>query len=204
MKGSTQGLHHQLLESTHIHVLWVGDTIQLSHLLSCPSPPALNLSQHQGLFTWVSSLHQVAKYWSFSFSISPSSEHSGLISFRMDWLHLLAVQGIFKSLFQHHCSKASILRGSAFFIVQLSHPYMTTGKTIALTTRTFVDIVMSLLFNILSRLVSTFPPRCKRILISWLQSPSAVILGPRKMKSTTVSTVSPSIGHEVMGWGPWS
>ena len=119
----------------------------------------------------------------------------------MDWFYLLAVQEMLKSLLQRHSSKASIFRGSAFFIVELPHPYMTIGKTIALTTWTFVDIVMSLLFNILSRLVSTFPPRCKRILISWLQSPSAVILGPRKMKSTTVSTVSPSIGHEVMGWG---
>ena len=142
---------------------------------------------------------RLPKYWSFSFSIGPSSEHSGLISFRMDWLDLLAVQGKSKSLLQHQISKASILRDSAFFIVQLSHPYMTTGKTIALTTRTFVDIVMSLLFNMLSRLVLTFLPMCKCLLISWLQSPSAVILEPRKMKSTTVSTVSPSIGHDVIG-----
>ena len=156
MNGSTQGLlvHHQLPESTHIHVPWVGDAIQLSHPLSSPSPPALNLSQHQGLFTWVSSLHQVAKYWSFSFSISPSSEHSGLISFRMDWLHFFAVQGTLKSLLQHHRSKASVLRGSAFFIVQLSHPYMTTGKTIALTVWTFVCKVMSLL----SKFVMAFFP----------------------------------------------
>jgi len=139
------------------------------------------------------------KYWSFSFSIGPSSEHSGLISFRMDWLDLLAVQGKLKSLLQHQISKASILRDSAFFIVQLSHPHMITGKTIALTTRTFVDIVMSLLSNMLSRLVLTFLPMFKCLLISGLQSPSAVILEPRKMKSTTVSTVSPSIGHDVMG-----
>jgi len=139
------------------------------------------------------------KYWSFSFSIGPSSEHSGLISFRMDWLDLLAVQGKLKSLLQHQISKASILRDSAFFIVQLSHPHMITGKTIALTTRTFVDIVMSLLFNMLSRLVLTFLPMFKCLWISGLQSPSAVILEPRKMKSTTVSTVSPSIGHDVMG-----
>jgi len=139
------------------------------------------------------------KYWSFSFSIGPSSEHSGLISFRMDWLDLLAVQGKLKSLLQHQISKASILRDSAFFIVQLSHPHMITGKTIALTTRTFVDIVMSLLFNMLSRLVLTFLPMFKCLLISGLQSTSAVILEPRKMKSTTVSTVSPSIGHDVMG-----
>ena len=135
------------------------------------------------------------KYWSFSFSISPSSEYSKLISFRMDWLDLLAVQGTLKSLLQHHSSKVSILRHSAFFIVQLSHPYMTTGKTIALTTRTFVDYVISLLFNMLSRLVLTFLPRSKRLLISWLKSPSAVILEPPKIKSDTVSTVSPSICH---------
>ena len=126
------------------------------------------------------------KYWNFSFNISPPNEHPGLISFRMDWLDLLAVQGTLKSLLQHHSSKASILQCSAFFIVQFSHPYMTTGKTIALTRRTFVDKVMSLLFNMLSRLVLTFLPRSKRLLISWLQSPSAVILEPRKIKSYTV------------------
>ena len=120
------------------------------------------------------------KYWSFSFSFSPSNEHPGLISFRMDWLDLLAVQGILKSLLQHHSSKASILQHSAFFTVQLSHPYMTTGKTIALTRWTFVGKVMSLLFNMLPRLVITFLPRSKRLLISWLQSPSAVILEPQK------------------------
>ena len=122
------------------------------------------------------------KYWSFSFSISPSNEYSGLISFRMDWLDLLAVQGTLKSLLQHHSSKASILRHSAFFIVQFSHPYMTTGKTIALTRRTFVGKVTSLLFNMLSRLVIAFLPRSKSLLISWLQSPSAVILEPPKDK----------------------
>ena len=131
---------------------------------------------------------------SFSFNINPSNEYSGLISFRMDWLDLLAVQGTLKSLLQHHSSKASILWCSAFFIVQLSHPYMTTGETIALTKWTFVDKVMSLLFNmLLKRLVITFLPRSKRLLISWLQSPSVVILEPRKIKSDTVSTVSPSI-----------
>ena len=139
------------------------------------------------------------KYWSFSFNISPSNEHPGLISFRMDWLDLLAVQGTLKSLLQHYSSKASILRHSAFFIGQLSHPYMTTGKTIILTRWTFVDKIMSLLFNMLSRLVITFLPRSKHLLISWLQSPSAVILEPKKIKSATVSTVSPSICHEVMG-----
>ena len=132
------------------------------------------------------------KYWSFSFNISPSNEHSG-ISFKMDWLDLLAVQGNLKSLLQHHSSKASIRQCSALFIVQFSHPYMTTRKTIALTRRTFVGKVMSLLFNMLSRLVVTFLPRSKRLLISWLQSPSAVILEPRKIKSATVSTASPSI-----------
>ena len=139
------------------------------------------------------------KYWSFSFNISPSSEYSGLISFRMDWLDLLAVQGTLKSLLQHHSSEASIHQCSAFFLVQLSHPYMTTGKTVALTRWTFVGKVMSLLLNMLSRLVISFLPRSERLLISWLQSPSAVILEPPKIKSDTVATVSPSICHEVMG-----
>ena len=139
------------------------------------------------------------KYWSFNFNISPSNEYPGLISFRMDWLDLLAVQGTLKSLLQHHSSKTSILQHSAFFIVQLSHPYMTTGKTIALTRWTFFDKVMSLLFNMLSSLVITFLPRSKCHLISWLQSPSAVILELRKIKSATVSTIAPSICHEVMG-----
>ena len=185
MNHSTTGLpvHHQLPESTQTHVHWVGDAIQPSHPLSSSSPPALNLSQHQGLFKWVSSSHQMAKYWSFSFNISPTNEQPGLISFRMDWLDLLAVQGSLKSLLQHHSSKASILQHSAFFIVQLSHPYMTTGETITLTRRNFVNKVMSLLFNMLSRLIITFLPRSKYLLISWLQSPSAVILEPRKIKS---------------------
>ena len=153
MNLSTPGIsvHHQLPESTQTHVHWVGDAIQPSHPLLSPAPPAFNVSQHQGLFKWISSLHRVVKYWSFSVNISPSNEHPGLISFRMDWLDLLAVPGTLKSLLQHHSSKASILRRSAFFTVQLSHPYMTTGKTIALTRYTFVDKVMSLLFNMLSR-----------------------------------------------------
>ena len=138
------------------------------------------------------------KYWSFSFNISPSNDHSGLISFRMDWLDLLAVQGTRKSLLQHHSSKASILQCSAFFMVQLSHPYMSIGKTIALTRQTFVGKVMSLLFNMLSRFVIAFLLRSKCLLISWLQSPSAVILEPKKIKSVTVSIVSPSICHEMM------
>ena len=129
------------------------------------------------------------KYWSFNFNISPSNEYSGLISVRMDWLDLLAVQGTLKSLLQHHSSKASILRCSAFFIVQLSHPYMTTGKTTALTRRTFVGKVTFLLFHMLARFVIAFLSRSKRLLISWLQSPSAVILEPRKIKSATVSIV---------------
>ena len=189
-------------QSLHNHVHWVSDAIQPPHPLSSLSPPALNLSQHQDLFKWVSSSHQVAKILSFSFNISPSNEHSGLISFRMDWLDLLAVQGTLKSLLQHHSSKASILQCSAFFMVQLSHPHnphVTTGKTIALTRQTSVGKVMSLLFNMLSRLVLTFLPRSKHLLISWLQSPSAVILEPRKIKSATVSNLSPSISHEVMG-----
>ena len=139
------------------------------------------------------------KYWGFSFNISPSNEHSGLISFRMDWLDLLAVQGTLQRLLQHHSSKGSILLHSAFFTVQLSHPYMTTGKTIALTRQTFVGKVMSPVFNMLSRLVITFLPRSKHLLISWPHSPSAVILKPKKIVCHWVSTVSPSICHEVMG-----
>ena len=139
------------------------------------------------------------KYWSLSFSISPSNEYSGLISFRMDWFDLLAVQGTLKSLLQHHSSKASVLWCSAFIIFQLSYPCMTTGKTIALTSWIFTGKVMSLHFNMLSRLVITFLPRSKRLLISWLESSSALILEPQKIKSETVSTVSPSISHEVMG-----
>ena len=182
MNCSMPGLpvHHQLPEFTQTHIHWVNDAIQPSHPRSSPSPPAPNPSQHQSLFQWVNSSCEVPKYWSFSFSISPSKEHPGLISFRMNWLDLLAVQGILKSVLQHHSSKASILRHSAFFIVQLSHPYMTTGKTIALTRWTFFGKVMSLLFNMLSRLVITFLPRSKCLLISWLQSPSAVILEPKK------------------------
>ena len=172
-----------------------------NHLILChlllfltSIPPSIRV------FSSESALHiRWPKYWSFSFNISPSNEYPGLISFRMDWLDLLAVQRTLKSLFQHHSSKASILQQSAFFIVQLSHPYMTTGRTIALTRWSFVGKVMSLLFNMLSRLIITFLPRGKRLLISWLQSPSAVILEPRKIKSATVSAVSPSICHEVMG-----
>ena len=169
--------HHRLPELTQTHVHRIGDVIQPSHPLSSPSPPVFNPSQHQ-VFSSESVLHiRWSKYWSFSFSISPSNEYSGLIFFRMDWLDFLAVPWTLKSLLQHHSSKASILRCSAFFIVQLSHPYMTTGKTIALTRWIFVGKVMSLLFNMLSRLVITFLPRSKHLLISWLQSPSAMIFG---------------------------
>ena len=172
-----------------------------SHLiLSCPLLLLLPIPPTITLFSNESTLHiRWPKYWNFSCSFSPSNEHPGLVSIRMDWLDLLAVQGTLKSLLQHHSSKASILQHSALFTVQLSHPYMTTGKTIALTRWTFVDKVMSLLFNMLSRLVITFLQRSKHCLISWLQSPSAVILEPPKIKSDTVSTVSPSISHEVMG-----
>ena len=157
MNCSMPGLpvHHQFPEFTQTHVHRVSDAIQPSHPLLSPSSPAFNLSQHQGLFRCVSSSHQKPKYWSFSFNISPFNERPGLVSFRMDWLDLLAIQGTLKSLLQHHSSKASILQCSAFFIVQLSHPYMTTGKTIALTRQTFVGKVMSLLFNMLSRSVIT-------------------------------------------------
>ena len=167
MNCSTPGfsVHNQLPELTQTHVHRGGDTIQPSHPLSSPSL-AFNLSQHQGLFNESVLLMRWPKHWSFSFSISPSNEHSGLISFRMDWLDLLAVQGTLKSLLQHHSSKASILWHSAFFIVQLSHPYMTIGKTIALTRWTVVGKMMSLLFNMLSRLVIAFLARSKYLLIS--------------------------------------
>ena len=180
MNHSKPGLpvHHQLPEFTQTHVHWVRDAIQPSHPLSSPSPPAPNPSQHQSLFQWVNSSHEVAKVLEFQLQHHSLQRNWGLISFRMDWLDLLAVQGTLKSLLQHHNSKASILRSSAFFTVQLSHPYMTTGKTIALTRRTFVGKVMSPLLNILSRLVITFLPRSKHLLISWLQSPSAAILEP--------------------------
>jgi len=161
-------------------------------LLLLPSiPPNIRVFSNESAFHI-----RGPKYWSFSFNISPSNEHPGLISFRMDLLDLPAVPGTPKSLLQHHSSKTSILQHSAFFLVQLSHPYITTGKTIALTRQTFVGKVMSLLFNMLSRLVINFLPRSKCLLISWLQTPSAVILEPRKIKS---ATVSPSTCHEVMG-----
>ena len=172
-----------------------------SHLILChpllllpPIPPSIRV------FSYESTLcNRWPKYWSFSFNISPSNEHPRLISFRMDWLDVLAGQETLKSLLQHHSSEASILQYLAFYKVQLSHPYMTTGKTIALTTQTFVGKVMSLLFNMLPRFVIIFLPTSKHLLISWLQSPSTVILELKKMKSVSVFTFSPSICHEVMG-----
>ena len=203
MNCNMQGLpvHHQLpssLRLTSIETMMPSNHLILCHpLLLSPSIfPSIRVFSNE------SALHmRWPKYWSFSFSIIPSKEIPGRISFRMDWLDLLAVPGTLKSLLQHHGSKASILWRSAFFTVQLSHPYMTTGRTIALTRWTFVGKVISLLFNMLCRFHSfiIFLPRSKRLLISWLQSPSAVILEPRKIKSDTVSTVSPTISHEVVG-----
>ena len=194
MNRSTPGLLSITNSWSSLKLMSSESVMPSSHLILCrlflllpPIPPKIRVFSNE------STLHiKWLKYWSFTFSISPSNEHPGLISFRMDWLDLLAVQGTLKSLLQHHSSKASILWCSAFFTVELSHPYMTTGKTIALTRRTFVG-------NMLSRLVTTFLPRSKGLIISWLQSPSAVILEPKKIKSDTVSTVSPSISHEVMG-----
>ena len=185
-----------LLELMSLESVMPSNHLILCHLLLLP----LSIFPSIRVFSNESVLHiRWSKYWSFNFNNSPSNEYSELIYFRMDWLDLLAVQGTLKSIFYHHNSKASILQCSAFFIVQLSHLYITIGKTIALTRPTFVSKVMSLLFNMLSRLVITFLPRNKHLLILWLQSPSAVILEPPKIKSLTVSTVSPSICHEVMG-----
>ena len=192
-------VHHQIPKLAQTHAHQVGDAIHPSHPLSSPFLlpsffPSIRVFSNESVLCirW-------PKYWSFSFSISPSNEYSGLISFRIDWFDFLAVQGTLKSLLQHHNSKASVLRLSAFFMVQLSHPYMTTEKTVALTMYTFVGKVMALLFNMLSRFVIAFLPKSKHLLISWLQSPSAVILEPKRIKSGTVSIISPSICHEVMG-----
>ena len=189
-----------------LRIMSIESVMPSSHLILCrplllPSIyPSVRVFSNESVL-----LIRWPKYWSFSFSISPSNDYSGLISFRMDWLDLLAVWGTLKSLLQNHNSKASILQHSAFFMVQLSHPYKTTRKTIALPRQIFVSKVMSLLFNMLSRLVITFIPRSKRLLISWLQSPSAVILEPRKIKSTTVSTVSPSVCYSPSIYQmPWS
>ena len=180
MDCRTSGLpvHHQLSELTQICVHWISDAIQPSHPLSSPYPPTFNLSQHQGLFQWVSSSHQVAKYWSFCFSISPSNEYSDW--FPLGWTVCISLQskGLSRVFSNTIVQKHQFF--SAFFVVQLSHPYMTTRKTIGSTRWTFVGKLMSLLFNMLSRLVITFLPRSKHFLISWLQSPSAVILKPQK------------------------
>ena len=200
MNCSTPDLpvHHQLLEFTQIHVIEL--VMPSSHLILCcplllllPIPPSIRVFSNESALRM-----RWPKYWSFSFNIIPSKEHSGPISFRMDWLNFLAVQGTLKSLLQHHSSKASILRCSAIFTVQLLHPSMTIGNPIALTRWTFVGKVMSLLFNMLSRFVIAFLPRSRCLLISWLQSLSTVIMEPKKIKSVTVSIVSPSICHEVM------
>ena len=179
----------------------IESVMPFNHLILCrPLLLLPSIFPRVSVFSNESVLHiRWPNYWSLSYSISPSNEHSGLMSFRMDWLDLLAVQETLKSFLQYHSSKTSILLHSAFFIVQLSHPCMTTGKTITFTRWTFADKVISLLCNMLSRLVITFLPRSKCLLISWRKSPSAVILEPRKMKSATVSTVSPYICHEVTG-----
>ena len=201
MDRSTPGLPSITNSRSLLKLMSIESVRPSNHLILCHSLLLLPLIFPSiRVFSNESALHiRWPKYWSFSFTISPPNEYSGLISFRMEWLDLLAVQGTLKSLSQHHSSKALILWHSAFFTVQPSHPYMTTGKTIALTRWTFVDKVMSLLFNMLSRLVITFLLRSKRLLISWLQLPSAVILEPQNIKSATVSPVSPSICHEVMG-----
>ena len=173
-------VHHQHPELAQTHDYRGSDAIQPSYPLSSPSPPAFNLSQHQGLFQWVSSSHQKAKVSELQLSISPSSEYSGSISFRIDGLDLLAVQGTLNNLLQHHSSKTSIIWHSAFFMVQHSHAYTTTGKTIALSRQNIVGKIMSLLFNVLFSLVIAFLPRSKNLLISWLQSPSQWLLSPRK------------------------
>ena len=201
MNHSTPGIpvHHHLPDS--LRLMSIESMMPSSHLILCHPllllpliPPSIRLFSNESTLRM-----KWPKYWSFSFSIIPSREIPGLISFRLDWLDLLVVQGTLKSLLQHHGSNASILRRSAFFTVQLSHPYMTTGKTIALTRWTFLGKVMSLLFNTLSRFVIAFFPRSNHLLISWLQSPSLVILKPKKRKSVTTSTFSPSVCHEVLG-----
>ena len=200
-----EAVHHHIPEFTQTQVHRVDDVIQPSHPLSSSSPLLPSIFASISVLSNESALHiRWPKYWSFSFNISPSNEHPGLISFRMDWLDLLVIQGTFKSLLQHHSWKASILQCSPFFIVQFSHPYMTTGKTIALTRWTFVGKEMSLLFNTLSRLVITFLPRSKRLLISWLQSPSALVLEPRKIKSDTVPLFPHLSAMKWWDWMPWS
>ena len=201
MSNSLQSQHarltvlHYLLEFAQIHIYWRECHLTISSSVALFSF-AFHLSQHQGLFQW---LIRWPKSWSFSFSFSPSNEYSGLISFRIDWFDLLAVQGNLKSLLQHHSLKASVLWHSGFFMAQLSHPYMSAGKTIALTIWNFVDKMMSLLFNMLFRFVIAFLPKSKHLLISWLLWLLALTWEPKKMKFDTVSIFSPSICHEVMG-----
>ena len=186
---------------THVH--WVSDAIQLFHPLLSPSPPAFNLS-HVRVFSDESVLHiSCPEYWNFSFNISPCNEYSGLISFRMNWLDLLAVQGTLRSLLQNHSSKTSVLQHSVFFTVQLSQLYVTTGKTSALTVLTFGGRVMSLLFNTLSRFVIAFLPKSKHLWISWLQSPSTVILEPKKRKYVCAFTLPPLFAMKQWGQMPW-
>ena len=195
---------HYLPKFAQVYISWVSDAFQPSHPLPAPSSFAFSLCQHQVFIQWVGSSYWVAKVLELQLQHLSFNEYSGLISFKIDWFDLLAVQGTLKSIFQHHNSKASILQCSAFFMVQLSHPYMTTGTTIALTRRTFVDKVMSLLFNTLSRFVTAFLPRSKYLLFSWLKSLYAVILEHKKIKSDTASTFSSSICHIRLGQMPWS
>ena len=201
MDCSTPGfpVHNYLPEFVQTHAHWVSDAIQPSYPLSSPSLPAVNLSQHQGLFQWVDSLHQVVKILELQLQHQSFQWIFRVNFFRIDWFDLLAVWGTLKSLLQHHSSKASVFRSSAFFMVPLSHLYITAGKTIALTIWTSVSKVMSWPFSTLSGLVIAFLPETKHLLISWLQSPSAVILEPPKIKSDTVSIFSVPICHEVMG-----
>ena len=194
---------HYLLEFAQIHVHWVHDAIQPSHLLLTSSSPAFNLSQHQGLFQWDGSSHQVAKILELQLQYR-SLQYSELIFFRIDWFDFLSSQGTLKSLLQHHRLRDSFFQHSAFFMVQLSHPYMTTGKTIALIKWNLVSKVMSLLFNTLSRFVIAFLPRNKCLLILWLQSPSTVILEPKKINSFTVSIVSHLFAMKWWNQMPWS
>ena len=200
MDCSTPGFNIRLclpeFAQTHIH--WVSDVIQSFHALSLPSPPSLSLSSIRSFSNESALCIRWPKYWSFSFTISLSNDYSGLISFRSDWFDLLAVQGTLKSLLQLHSWKASVLHHSAFFMVQLSQPFLNIWKIKALTIRIFVSKVMSLLFNMLSRFVIAFLPRSKSLLISWLQSQSTVILELKKIKSATISIFPPSICHKVV------
>ena len=206
MDCSTSGLPipHRLLEFTRVHVHWISDVIQPS-IVCCPLLLLPSIFPSFRIFSSEFALHNSwPNYWSSSFSNGPSNEYSRLISFRMDWLDLFAVQGTLKSLLQHHSSKASILRCSAFFMVELSYPYMTTRKTIALTIWAFVNKVMSLLFNTLSRFVVAFLPRSNRLLTSWLHSPSTVISEPRKGNLSLLPHFPLLFAMKWWDWMPWS